>query len=301
MWPFRKKNTGFVSDDELKDALSRGIRALLAVQEGDGDFPLFKWSARGRPTKAHSLFSTACILLSVGRLLPKDNLSRACAFLSSARRSDGTWVFDSNLGIPSDSDDTACALAALAMFDPDAVSATDSTILRSFWRTPEGPFQTWQAGNSKWNGPERDDAVVNGNVLLALKELGAPPSSVETGAALKLIRTSREGSRYYCSPISVSYTAVRAGFALEALPPELTARPAMKRDFLPAAQWLTMSNGSDSSAVKYLLSMQENGGCWPAEAWITGVMKPKLFWGGNAVSTAFCLEAINAALGSTAK
>ncbi len=284
---------------QCKDAFQKGLAALGELQLSDGGFPLNCWSKGTVPRDAHTLFSTACVLLAAGSHLPRGALLKAGAFIISNRRIDETWEFDPSLRIPSDSDDTAVALAALARFKLAGVSEKDSLVLRSFWREPNGPFRTWKA-DWYWEQAARDDAVVNGNVLVALKEVGGSPTDVEIDAAWQLIQSSHRESRYYCSLHSISYSAVRAGFSFEKLHSTIRKCPRLDRNSLGLAQWVTVANVVEERAIRQLLRNQGGSGIWPEEAWVTGMMKPKLYWGSSAVTTAFCLEALHKYLNATA-
>jgi hypothetical protein len=266
------------------------------MQQGDGSFPLFQRSEQTAWRRCGSLFSTVSVLLAAGSLMSEGVRTRAVDFVYRNRRHDGLWEFDPTFGIPPDADDTACALTVAARHDCARVNASDADLLRSFWRADGGPFQTWR-GDKSWSGRDRDDAVVNCNVVLALHELGATASAQETKAVIDLIRASEAGCRYYYSPTTIAYAARRAGLSLAALPASLAARPSSK-DLLPTAQWLSLSRRWDEDAVERVLAGQAPDGSWPIEAWFTGVATPRPVWGSQAISTALCLEALKEAIAS---
>lgn len=277
-------------------ALSRGLRALTGMQAADGSFPLRRrlqvpWWRRGaRWQPCGPLFSTAYVLLAAGALLPADSRQAALDYLRRARRGDGLWDYDPALDIPPDSDCTACALAALALHDQAGADPAGPALLRAFWRAPEGPFRSWP-DSGMWSLPERDDAVVNCNVIHALKLLGTTPTPAETAAAQRLIAGSGEGSRYYCAPSTVAHAARRAGFAWEDLPAGLH-RPPKTSDAAAIAQHLAAQPKQDPVLVGALLALQRPDGSWPAAPWVRAVGKPTPLWGSAAVSTALALEAL---------
>jgi hypothetical protein len=277
-------------------ALELGLSALQSMQEGDGSFPLFQRSEQTAWRACGPLFSTLSVLLAAGSMMREGVRMRAVDFVYRNRRRDGLWEFDPTFGIPPDADDTACALTVAARHDRARVNASDAALLRSFWRTDGGPFQSWR-GDKSWSGRDRDDAVVNCNVVLALQELGAPASAQETKAVLDLIRASEAGCRYYCSPITIAYAARRAGLSLATLPASLAARPSAE-GLLPTAQWLSLCRRWDEDAVERVLAAQTADGSWPIEAWFTGAGTPKPVWGSQAISTALCLEALKEAIDS---
>lgn len=283
------------SIEQTESALRRGVSRLASMQQPAGSFPVYRRDGNGPWQPCHALFSTLTVLLAAGPMLPEAVRARAVDFVLAARRDDGTWVFGHDLGIPADSDDTACALAVLARFSPDPVRDTDASLLRSFWRRDGGPFRTWNA-EGKWADRKRDDAVVNCNVVLGLKEVGSPASAGEIDAVAALIRDSETGCRYYCSPMTITYAASRAGLPMHRLPPALLRRPGIKKFVLPTAQWLAAARRWDDTAVSHLLAGQDRTGQWDTEPWFTGAGRPPPVWGSPAISTALCLEALYGAI-----
>jgi hypothetical protein len=231
--------------------------------------------------------------------MPKRALSSALGFVLRCRRPDGLWEFDPAFGIPADVDDTACAVASLARFGDRSVAIHDAALLRSFWRSDGGPFQTWR-GSGVWSGRDRDDAVVNCNVLHALAALGAPGTPTETDAVQRLIQQSTAGCRYYCSRTTIAYAARRADLPLSTLPLALLARPSSANGVLPAAQWLSTVRHWDPDLIDDLLTAQAQDGSWSTEPWFTGAGNPVPVWGSPAISTALCVEALSVALASLA-
>jgi hypothetical protein len=284
------RRTPIIHRHEVDSAIRSGLARLAAMQMPDGSFPLSYHDGAQAPRPCHGLFSTLTVLLAVGDLLPADSRSMAIAYVVKQRGADGLWTFDPGLPIPSDSDDTACALAALAQYAHSG--AGDADLLRSFWRADGGPFLTWREAPQEWLQRNRDDAVVNCNVLFALGALGAPPNAAETRAVLELINRSLQGTRYYCSRATIVYAARRAGLPMESLHRRLRARPPSGENVLPAAQWLTAIGRWDDRAIAHVLSAQSGDGAWAAEDWCRGVGSER--WGSAAVSTALCVEGLRA-------
>jgi hypothetical protein len=194
-------------------------------------------------------------------------------------------------------DDTACAIAVLARHGERDVGSHDAALLRSFWRADGGPFQTWR-GTGVWSERDRDDAVVNCNVLHALARIGAPGTSAEIAAVQSLIRQSTGGCRYYCSPTTIAYAARRAGLPLDGLSAAIVACPGPGNEVLPSAQWLSTVRRWDSEAIARVLAAQSQDGTWPTEHWFTGAGDPIPVWGSRGISTALCVEALDVALAS---
>ena len=276
---------------EREASIAAGVSALASMQRRDGSFPLLRWGKRSWARECFPLFSTIAVVLAVGELLPRNSVSRAVEFILRCRRPDRLWDFDPRLRLPPDSDCTACALAIIARYGSEASEASDVTCLRSFWRQPDGPFTTWAAGD-EWGERERDDAVVNCNILFALTALGDRSTVGESSAVASLIGRSTAGSRYYCSPTTIAYAAVRAGYAAQELPSPLTAKPSVG-DVLPMAQWLSAAASPDDDAVTFILSKQLPDGRWRREAWLGRPGHGR--WGSDAVSTALCIEGLIAA------
>ncbi|MFO1057560.1 MAG: prenyltransferase/squalene oxidase repeat-containing protein [Dongiaceae bacterium] len=273
----------------LTDAIRRGVAGLVGRQKPDGSFPLVTGSpARGwRP--CGRLFSTAYVMMIAGDLLPAQNATRALAFIRAQRRPDRLWEYDPAIGIPPDSDSTACALNALSREGRAEDLADGAALLRSFWRPEAGPFRSWPA-LGMWSLPERDDPVVNGNILASLRRLGAAPTAAEEAAALALCARTRP--RYYCGPAVVAHAAHLGGLPLAALPAAVTARPDPE-DLLACVQWLAATGEDDAELVAAVLAAQRPDGAWPIRCWVRAQGVPVPFWGSAAVTTAIALEALS--------
>ena len=206
------------------------------------------------------------------------------------------WEFDPALGIPPDADTTSCSLAILARHGNGLTSPGDVALLRSFWRDGGGPFRTWSDKGGQWRSRDRDDAVVNGNIFTALREMGSPATPAEIAALSRLLRASIGGTRYYCSPQTIGYSVCRGGVPLSELPSKLAQRPKSRAGLLPTAQWLTTIHRWDETAVSIILDAQSPDGSWREEGWFTAVAAIPIVWGSSAISTALCVEALASAL-----
>ena len=272
-------------------AMTSGTAALVRAQAADGSFPLHTREGSGPWRPCSALFSTASIVLTAGPMLPRTVVERAAGYLRRSRRPDGLWEFDSALRIPPDADSTSCSLAALAIHGGGADLEGGASLLRSFWRTDGGPFMTWHHATGDWAARDRDDAVVNGNVVLALASLGTPATPDELAAVRRLMQKSAQRARYYLAPSAIAYAARRAGIGLDALPPAAVARPSAG-DLLAAAQWLCGMRLADAALVDGLLATQRADGLWPIQPWCTAAGHPTPVWGSEAVTTAYALEAL---------
>jgi hypothetical protein len=268
-------------------AISDGVTALARMQSADGSFPLWTGTSGWRP--CGPLFSTAYVMIGGGALLDARRIARAVAYIRSQRRADGLWEYDQAIRIPPDSDSTACSLAALVLHGDRSEVIGGADLLRSYWRSREGPFRTWKAAGM-WSLPERDDPVVNCNVLCALRLLGSPATEIETAAVQRMLLGGK-ASRYYCSPATIAHAARRAGLDVNALPALVTARP-KANDVLGCAQWLCAMPEGDESLIAALLAAQRPDGAWPIWPWVMAAETPKPYWGSPAITTALALEAL---------
>lgn len=278
-----------MTDAKTSTALRRGVAALLATQLDDGSFPFQVIERNGNSSDCHPLFSTVNVLLSMGDHLPPVVVEKAMRFVLSCQQADGMWSFDPSLEIPADADDTACAIACIARFKPDACAPADAGLLRSYWRHDGGPFRTWHSDDLVWTGRDRDDMVVNANVIFALKALGAPATAEEIASVMLLASASTGRTRYYVSPATVAYAVVRAGISLDCLPVSTRMPSLTEEDPLALAQWICASGASDSKSIRAVLEAQNLDGTWPAAPWCTDNVRD---WGSSALTTAFCLEAL---------
>lgn len=279
-----------VDRDQLEAAVRSGIAALEKMQRRDGSFELVKWVRGGRPTHAHHLFASAWVLIALGKNLPREYAQRTAAAITEARDRRGTWNFDPALQIPNDVDSTSCAIIAL---DEAGVAAgeRDSVLLRSQWRSERGRFATWFSDELAWRSPDRDDPVVNLNVITALQRIGKPLSGEEREGVMRYLANVPPTSRYYCDPMALPYAAAKANIPIDRARHRSWGRPGSRSTTISIAQWITINEETDVSLVNMLLSRQRSDGSWPAEPWFTGVSVP--YWGSQAVTTAFCVEALH--------
>jgi hypothetical protein len=269
----------------IEVAVSDGLAALSRMQSPDGSFPLWTGTSSWRP--CGPLFSTVYIMMGSGSRLPVQNVAAAVAYIQTLRRPDGLWEFDDAIGLPPDSDVTACALAALARLGERSNVGNSEKLLRAFWRAPTGPFRTWNV--RPLSGPERDDPVVNCNILFALRLLGFPATQAELASVYRLV--SRSPSRYYCSASTIAHAAGRAGLDLRLLPPAVTLPPSTQHP-LAIMQWLSTVQTAEPKLIDAILKCQREDGSWPIFPWVTAQLNPRPFWGSPAITTALAIEAL---------
>jgi hypothetical protein len=271
---------------EIRRSVTAALRALEEAQEPDGSFPLTVVPSQPPVTPADNLFSTAMVLgLLPGELSP-ETVSRATAYLLGRREAQGPWAWVADGSLPPDADDTACCLGALAAVGAALDRAGGVRLLRRFWRLG-GPFRTWLARGT-WGSRDRDDPVVNCNVLWAIQQLGAAPRRAERAAVGRIVARARGATRYYCSAASVAWAAARVGIPTPRLLPPADALLAGRP--LECALWLLASREPRPAAGKLLLDMQEADGSWPAEAWLHDHRGE---WQSQPVTTAFAVAALS--------
>lgn len=273
----------------IRSAARSGVEALEAMQGKDGSFELVMWVRGGEQVLSHHLFASAWVLISAGRHLSQETVQRAAGAVQTARSQNGTWNFDPSRGIPNDADSTSCALLALASSGRPP-GEPECSLLRSQWRQERQRFATWFSDDERWRGADRDDPVVNLNILAALQQHASPASDVERSGVARYLATVPPTSRYYCDPMTIPYAAHRVGVPLDLGRHRAWGRPGGRSTTTSIAHWITINDTTDESLVATLLSRQLADGSWPAEPWFTGVNEP--YWGSRAVTTAFCVEAL---------
>lgn len=271
----------------LRESIAAAVRCIEAAQERDGSFALAESASRPPATRSDNLFSTAMVVGLLSKELRPETLARAAAYLVARRDSTGFWAWLADGTMPADADDTACCLGALACAGAHVDRTASVKLLRRFWRLG-GPFQTWMTRRMwGWGSRERDDAVVNCNVLWAIRVLGGTSRRAEQAAATRIVARTPAGTRYYCSAASVAWAAARVGIAT----PHLVrpADAALANRPLDCALWLLASQRQWSEGAALLLAHQEADGGWPGEAWLHDHAGD---WESRSVTTAFAIAAL---------
>jgi len=285
----RQRPAAAVSPALISASRSTGVRAIELAQRSDGSFELVKWRHGGSPAPAHHLFATAWVIIAAGNSLTGEARERAARSIEACRDISGYWNFDPLMGIPNDADGTACAMIALAACGRIG-GERDAHLLLDQWRHDRGRFATWVSDDPKWQLSDRDDPVVNLNVLVALAALNHRVDSSIRDAVEHFLAVTPARSRYYCDAMTIPYAAAKAGIPLDRGRHHQWSRPDRRSTSTTIAHWLTMSSVPDDQLISLLLGRQRSDGTWPAEPWFTGVNVP--FWGSSALTTAFCVEAL---------
>ncbi len=210
---------------------------------------------------------------------------------------------------PDDLDDTSCALAALAGFNPKLITgnalANVVKLLAATEEKPGGPYRTWLVY-------EKDEAVwwdidkaVNANVLwfLSLQNIGLPNMTDYLDNAIKFRDLH---SRYYPDIFPVAYFISRGytGKYRDRLIRQLLSRrrasfswgnPLYTSMAISALINLGFRKIKVMEKSADLLVKSFKGKCWPSYAFCLDPAKENISYyaGSPALTTAFCLEALN--------
>jgi hypothetical protein len=278
----------------VHDRVAAAYDALAGWQQGDGGFPLLRWTPGGAGIEDDRLFATAAIVLAVGERLRGDPLQAALGLLRQRQKEDGLWRFDAAAQLPPDADDTAHALAALWRFAPasERPRPADFARLAAFVR-PDGRIVTWLA-SGELGAMATDDAVVAANVVYAMA-LSQPATARRwLSGWLQRSRVGGAGiavAPYYLHAETVWYAwgRARAALALDepADVPTFLAAPGGS----PLRCALALSSGvaPRDDLVGELLKSQGTDGGWPAEPWFRA---PGAVFGSAALTTALVLEGL---------
>lgn len=262
-----------------------------------------------------TIFFTALISTCLqGVPYTKKLRAQAINFLISQQSDAGSWNYwrrdsyeNDERPYPDDLDDTFCALAALAAYDPKLIDGTVlgkvANLLVANEDKPGGPYQTWLTDwreSPAWNDV---DLAVNANIgyFLSLQNVRVPNLEQFVADALT---TGKFESRYYCGPIPSWYFLSRwyGGTALgqlkEYVRTALTARtytnnPLMLALLVTTACNLDLAAVVIKPAAQRLRELQVDDH-WAAEALYDEppVAGTAYYAGSEALTTAFVLEAL---------
>jgi len=304
--------------NELDACISRGIDFLYRNQLPQGEFPSYRIYTRkgaGNWDLDGAIFPTALIAHSMRFLKGQkvhEMMDKAKAFLLEEMQHPGVWRYwTARSGIPimPDLDDTCCASAVLLEDKPQFSVDNVSLILNN--RDERGLFYTFL-------NPQKDqendvDSVVNANVLFYLKEFEGIEKVVDYLHAV--ISENKEAGSYwyYLKPASLYYMVARAyaGGAkrLEVLSQIITTKIINYRrinetfkdeietalDLCSLIYFGKVNFSIMKAAVAHLIRCQLKDGSWQRQRFYTGPPPPRphtVWFGSEALTTAFCLEAL---------
>ncbi len=302
---------------EYEKCLERSIKFLERSQLKDGSFS--DWSSSRehdfKNAKRYNSIFPSCLILACLNGTEAENIKSKIAWFLLSQKSD-FWSFNywkrkspesKRMPYPDDLDDTFCALSALYQFDPSLVGgealAKIITLLTLVEEKEGGPYRTWVVSSDSDKAWTDIDLAVNSNVgfFLHLNDVDLP--NIELLAEEK-IRKKNFFSPYYPSEFPVIYFISRfyKGSEKRKLVEFLiSCRKKQNHWGSPLKTALAVSSLLNfnyppeelESSIDYLAKNQI-GGKWRAEAFcIDPAINRKTYYAGSAaLTTAFCLEAI---------
>ena len=309
---------------EITNSIKRGIAYLTTKQQKNGSFlslSSLNLDHFNKATKFHTTFSTALILSCLNNLekVPGlDTLKKNCAsFLLSQKSQDFSfnyWVRGSKeankMPYPDDLDDTFCTISALFKFNPALIDgAALASIVNLLTVTEEkvgGPYHTWLVPDDADPVWKDVDLVVNCNIayFLSLQDIVLPNLNKFIASR---ISQSKITSPYYPAIYPIIYFISRflkqPDKHLSFLQKMLLIRQKSGIWENPLYTSLAISSlinldyklNKLSNSIKYLLKGQQSSGYWDPFAFCLdpGVEGNIYYSGSSALTTAFCLEALN--------
>ena len=315
---------------QATQALEAGLEFLEALQLADGSFPTVRWRVVGGEEVEHYFeertFFTTVFIGSVLQSVPgaETIVDRVTKFVEAHREPDWVWGYLTKqdpgaAALAPDVDDTALSAVLLAKAG-HSVRAAEAVIVSNQDR--RGRFYTWISVLGAWwrpaririilrrlpdlprvfagftFGPQRVrdlDAGVNANVVL---HFGRTP---DTERALEyVIDTARRGAisdRWYEDPFMLWYLISRSlhrhriGAGSVLLEHLAASRPTTP---LQIAQAMCIAKDWGAPVpeewITALLASQSPEGGWERTALYSAV---DLRWGGQATTTAQCVEALS--------
>ena len=304
--------------NKLNESISRGIDFLYKNQLPHGEFPSFRIYTRegaGNWDLDSAIFPTALMAHSL-RFLKGEKVhemrNKAKAYLLQEMEPPGVWRYwstQSGVTIMPDLDDTCCASAVLLEDEPQIHMENVSTILNN--RDENGLFYTFLKPDKH---EENDiDSVVNANVLFYIKEFEGVQKVVDYLHAV-ISENREEGSYwYYLTPASLYYMAARA-YANGAKRLEVCSQIIATKIIEYGLRSGVFENETETAlyicsllylekvdlpimraAVAYLIGSQHENGSWQRQRFYAGPPPPTphtVWFGSEALTTAFCLEAL---------
>ncbi len=303
------------------NSIEYGLDFLRQTQARDGSF--VGWASRQPDNFTHiqyrpTIFFTALIAQALHTVPTTQSITQsATEALTSQRSPQWTWNYwrrDRRTfytePYPDDLDDTACALAAVALHQPqlldgDVLARVAQTLIQTE-DSPGGPYRTWLVGADSADTWQDVDVAVNANIAFLFKQLNITTPGLED-YLIKRIQTNKLTSRYYCGSAPTVYFLARACRPDSQLARHISynlrqylkvttpVRTALECALLlSSAQRLNVSSRMWQSLRMQILSSQATDGGWPAaslyiEPQVDGCPR---YAGSRALTTAFALEAL---------
>lgn len=299
----------------ISQALRVATVYVRAEQQADGSFKgvasADKHSARftrSQPTIFPTILALDCLSAVPAA---KDIQRRSAQYVQSQVSRQGAWNYWDRQSAavlqepyPDDLDDTACALAALAKFEPALVSATSlgqfARLLIAAEHSTGGPYNTWLTNYTIAPQWKQSDLAVNANIGYSLHLQG-----VKTKSLMNYIDSNISGndfiSAYYVGEVPVLYFLARwyQGAELATLRAKIDSLLHAQLNTLEQALLLAAASnmGVDPLKTKHLVDSllgAAHEGHWQAEAlYVDPVYEGRQHYGGSELlTTVFVMEAL---------
>ena len=274
------------SQATLDTALRRGVAYVARVQRADGGFDSFSSPSVVDFAGAARVMNTTFVpALVLGALAEVDTAGarRACQRTADfvLRQQSPQWSFNywakgspqrQKQPYPDDLDDTFCALAGLARYQPELVTAEMLAAVVKLLLSAEtavgGPYRTWLVAPDSPAVWRDTDVAVNANVAYFLSLIGTPVPQL-TAYLERAISVGRLRSPYYPSSYPIAYYLARGyqGQQAEQLIHSLGKQPAKAanplHDALLLSTLLRLGKPAPAAVAKRLLAAQGSDGSWP--------------------------------------
>lgn len=292
----------------------QAIQWLAAQQLPNGSFAS-QVSNRIEPFTPESLhyhtFFTSIILVCLQNLANiQPIIDKGVKFLKQQQSPGVSWNYwdrhsqmASKFRFPDDLDDTAYALLALSIYDPDYIDGQNlanlAKLLIANEIKPGGPYRTWLVDRSLYGQWGDIDLAINANIGGLLSYHGLKMSALDSYVQQELNKGEPQ-SLYYQSPIPIIYFLSRwyNGPELKDLFKKYLS-DAPKRPVTEIALLLTVgcrlqTNRNHLRKLHSLLMQSWQTDHWPAAAFYTELTHKgqACYTGSPALSTALALEAI---------
>lgn len=260
----------------------------------------------------NNAFFTSLILLCLEEITGNEKISQAgLGFLKKQQHNLGSWNYwdrqsqmASLYPFPDDLDDTACALHAISIYQPDYVDGAQlarlAKLLIANEIQPGGPYRTWLVTPEHYKKWGDVDLAVNANIGAFLSFHGVTSPALY-GYVQKRLRANDLASKYYIGDVPTIYFLSRwyKGSELKAILDshfkDLDSKTASELAMLLTAGCRLDLPPSQLSQVCEMLINRRLRNLWPAEAFYKEVtIKGKLYYAGSSLLTsALAVEALN--------
>jgi len=303
---FKKKPQNELNESKRTLAIERGEK-FLETENQNGFFPSYVTSTRGTASAQQApreVFSSIIIADTLPKQTPHEKLRRVALQYIAAQTRQGQLSFleDRSLITP-DADTNSLGYSVLlenSLTTPEIANKVLDSILEH--RDDHGRIQVWLSQERE----NRLDHVVGANAVYFARLLGRGDESQATEDWLMSILDSKKyvnGSRYYHSPDSFLYFLGRLTKfpklerTLKAkLGKHLQQRVGKTEYSLDLAMRTILANflGIQNDTEKQkLLSMQEQGGSWPADVLYRQGTNKTILYSNQSVPTAFSIRALS--------